>query len=355
MEITELIPSDSEVVCPDRRQWLYSRMCQLWGLEARNSTHNPCALAVSLRRSDLAKHSAADFLVVPKTDGVRYLLMLTKGPDGVDSAVMIGRDMRIYEVQLWAPDTFFGLGVLMDGELAWDLTTDTRMIYHAFDAMMIEGERIRGSPLVERLHRIFLALELTDENRARMEEYCRTMQEDKLSFIPEEGKIVATPQNNFGLQLRPKNMMSCADWAGKGRSAQLWSDSNAATDGLVFTPRKLPVYVNTHKQLFKWKPNAALTIDFEVKGSDMYLMEGDRAVRMTLLRDCPVRMTEAVDDGIYECSVTEENGVCLVRPHRLRRDKTAPNARATIDATLAALEENITIEDIRQWCLRDSA
>ena len=40
------------------------------------------------------------------------------------------------------------------------------------------------------------------------------------------------------------------------------------------------------------------------------------------------------------------------RPLRRRDDKSAPNSVATAEATLAILRDNVTLAQLREWCLR---
>lgn len=347
MDVTELIPSDSRVDGA-RQVRLYGVMCDLWRLERRDASHNPCALAVPLERRHTEMYKASDYLLVPKTDGVRQLLMLTV-EEGRNIAVMIGRDMQMYEIEVWAPTTFFKQGTLLDGELAWDNDAQMRMIYHCFDAMMVEGEPVAKAPLVDRLQTIIQCLDLSEHHNAELQRYMAEQDDQYLSFIPESGKIVATHNNSYGLVLRPKTMLTPAEWA-KTTAGERWCDAAFAGDGLVFTPRELPVFVNTHRQLFKWKPNEALTVDFLADGQKLSLLHGTRPREVTVLLGCAVRLAEVVDRAIYECTMTREGDVIMARPLRRRNDKQAPNTIETATATLNILADNLTVAELRAWC-----
>lgn len=349
MDVSDLLPCEDPILPGSaRHDALYAIMCRLWGLEARNSAHNPCALAVPLERAHLDSVDPRDYLVAAKTDGVRYIVMLCQDA-GVNIALMIGRDMHMHEIQVWAPETFFTNGTLLDGELAWDLSApQPTTVFHAFDIMVIEGEMIGRKPLVERLRRLMLALDLTECNKESMLQY-NVNQDDKfLSFIPEEGKIVPTPNNRHNLSFVGKTMLATNAWA--ARTAE-WSGS-CATDGVIFTPLNTPVYVNTHHSLFKWKPTEAMTIDCETRDSEVYLLAsgGGHTVRVSMLDGAPLRLSEEVDDAIYECAMLRVDDVIIAQPQRKRADKTAPNSVDTAIETLRVQTHNLTMADVRAWC-----
>ena len=249
------------------------------------------------------------------------------------------------------PDTFFRRGVLLDGELAWDCGAEgVRMVYHAFDGMNVEGTSITRLPLVDRLQVLMRALDLTEQNTSSLARYAETNDTSHLSFIPEEGKIVATAQNNYNLLLQAKSMMAPEAWARQSGDETIWQANGFAADGLVFTPRNLPVYVNTHRSMLKWKPAAATTIDLECVKNVPRLTRGGKPEVAHVLCGLPLRLTEKVDDGVYECSLHSVDDIVLAHPERRRNDKTAANSRSTAEATLRILDENITLAEVRAWC-----
>ena len=360
MDISLIPPSASELT-GDARAHVYRAMCAMWGLEPRQPMRNPCALAVPLTHDVIASTDPSAYLVTPKTDGVRYLLALTTNSDGLPVAVMIGRDMRMFEVELWAPDTFFHKGCLIDGELAWDTGSHGVgvLVYCAFDCMMMGGTRYRDEPLVDRMVALNDALLLSDTQREWVEVYKITGDADKLQFIPEEGKIVATPQNSHMLTLRPKAMERLGTWASRisGADRGAWtSDERIDTDGLVFTPMALPVYVNTHRELFKWKPVEMMTVDVEIERGRARGVDDTGSVCEidTLCGRNVSLVSDEIDDGIFECSIALTPVSITLTPARRRKDKHAPNSIKTIEATVEGKAHSVTIAEVVAWARRAS-
>ena len=353
MDISSLIPSQSPVDDEGTRYELYEAMCRAWGIEPRDVSHNPCPMAVTLEAHHLDKHAASDYLVVPKTDGIRYLLLLTMTTHGAH-AVMIGRDMCMYEIEVWAPLSFFESGTLLDGELAW--TREGTMSYFAFDAMAIEGRRLSRQPLVERLHAVRQALELTSRHHEALAQHAETTDDADLAFVVEEKKVVATTSNSYGLCLIPKGMLSAEDWA-EGEQWSAWSDCQAtASDGLVFTPMHLPVYLNTHRAMFKWKPRDQLTVDFLCRANRVHLVdEHGEVVPVRSIEGLPLVFAEPeIDDGVFECRLAVSDAEVRATPDRRRPDKLRPNTVATAAAAVRSVRDYVDERALRAWATRRS-
>ena len=351
MDVCELQPSDSPVR-DDHVEFYYRKMCQLWGLEPRPTMFNPCALAVSLEKKHLSSACANEYLVTPKIDGLRYLLMLTMSPSEECMAIMIGRDMAMYEVQAWAPHSFFVQGVLVDGELAW-ARGETRMTYHVFDAMCVEGTNVCRKNLLDRLQVIHTTFSMCDNHINSIERYICTRDDTHLAFVSEECKVVATENNNWGLTFYPKQMSSVSEWSRKvhGRG-QPWS-IDSECDGIVLTPLKTPVYVGTHRSMFKWKPIECQTVDILFRSNTLYLTDSQGDVQPATEIDgyALVCRHNALDDAVYECQVTvqEVDHTLSVEPKRRRRDKQVPNNIATACGVVNSIIDNITEANLLEW------
>lgn len=346
MDISTLVPSQSPIDDAHTKSSLYTDMCDAWGLEPRDPSHNPCPMAVTLEAHHLELHEARNYLVVPKTDGIRYLLLLTV-TEQKPHAVMIGRDMRMYEVEVWAPLSFFERRTLLDGELAW--TREGTMSYFAFDAMMIDGIRIVKKSLVERLHAVRQALELTEGHQDALTNYSLTMEDGCVDFVVEEKKIVATPNNNYALCLVPKAMLSVEDWA-TGEQWSVRGEPSTASDGLVFTPMHLPVFVNTHASMFKWKPMEQLTVDFLCRSNVLHLVKNGEVAEIDSILDVPLVLSESdIDDGVFECTLTLAAGTIRATPDRRRTDKRRPNSVATAEATVRSIQNFVDESMLRKW------
>jgi hypothetical protein len=189
---------------------------------------------------------------------------------------------------------------------------------------------------------------LTDSHRNMLSRYEATRQDEYLRFVVEERKIACTPNNNAMLEIRPKQMQQTADWVRDPKEYAYRSD------GYVLTPRHLPVYLNTHRQMFKWKPAHCTTVDVEFRGSVPHLHDGGVLSELVALEGCPVVADVGrIDDGVYECqvAVAPPDGARLtITPVKMRADKVTPNSFVTGNGTVRALLQNITLEELRRWC-----
>ena len=352
----EPVPSDSPVDESDVAYY-YQRMCSVWGIEARDATRNPCPLAVPLRESDLAERDSSGYMVTLKTDGVRYLLLLTTNKDDKPVAIMIGRDMAMYEVQVWGMYDMFSRGTLIDGELAWCAGEPPVMKFFAFDVMAVAGQSTVSLRLEERLTVLRDCLELSPTHEDWIRRYASNGDDDLLQFIVEESKVVCTPNNMYHLKLVPKHMIAACEW-GSARGKCSWGETADATtsDGLMFTPTRLPVYIGTHRTLLKWKPRSECTVDIEVREGQPYGRD-DTSGASCILREIggeAVRMAApagtAVDNGVYECSIKHEGDAIVLVPRKLRQDKTRGNSTETIRSVHACVVENVEEHQLHAWC-----
>lgn len=121
------------------------------------------------------------------------------------------------------------------------------------------------------------------------------------------------------------------------------------TDGLVFTPINEPIKIGTHETMFKWKPLAKNTIDFQMKLRHdgkwgMYLQEKGALIYET---ETEIGMCDSQfykEDIIVECMyMPEHNNMWL--PIKIREDKNFPNARRTFWRTMINLREDVQIHE----------
>lgn len=351
----ESIAPSASVIPEAERGHIYHQLCRVWGIDIKPTPHNPCALAVALERSHLAECAPSDYLITPKTDGTRFLLLMTLRGNGRPVAVMISRTMEMYEIEMYASMDVFRKGTLLDGELvAVDDGGDTKLVYLSFDAMCIRGEKVVARELVQRLEAVRNTVGLTSSHRYMLDQYEATLNDEYLRFIVEERKIACTPNNNAGLEIRPKQMHLATNWIHGDAK-----DDTYRSDGFVLTPRRLPVYLNTHRRMFKWKPSHCTTIDVEFIGNVPHLHDGGARSELVALEGCPiVANVTNIDDGVYECRITVGSGPSdegsdehlLVTPVKTRHDKVSPNSFNTGNGTVRALMQGITLEELHQWC-----
>lgn len=347
-----MAPSVS-VIPETERDHIYRQLCRVWGIDIKSTPHNPCALAVALERGHLSECTPRDYLITPKTDGTRFLLLMTLRDNGRPVAVMISRTMEMYEIEVYASMDVFRRGTLLDGELvSVDDGEYTKLVYLVFDAMCIRGESIATRELVLRLEAVRSTVGLTKSHVYMLDQYEATLNDEYLRFIVEERKIACTPNNNASLEIRPKEMQLASDWT-RGDA----KDDAYRSDGFVLTPRHLPVYLNTHHRMFKWKPSHCTTIDIEFIDNVPHLHDSGALSEIVALEGCPVVTdVSTIDDGVYECRVTLKKGAAsgddhlVVTPVNTRHDKVSPNSFNTGNGTVRALMQNITLEELYQWC-----
>jgi ATP-dependent DNA ligase len=190
-------------------------------------------------------------------------------------------------------------GTILDGELVE--CHDTKKLFVIHDAVLVRGENVTQLPLTERL--------------AKAKSVIRT--------------IVRTAKSPFGLVVKTMTPLEEFD--------SVPTEYPYETDGLVFTPVNEPIRTGTHETMFKWKPRDRITIDFLVRGTDLYIQE-----RGQLINEVSIHGPHGYpDDTIIECDYRELGWT----PVKVRTDKTYPNNRRTYLRTLVNLRENIKREE----------
>jgi hypothetical protein len=111
-------------------------------------------------------------------------------------------------------------------------------------------------------------------------------------------------------------------------------------DGLVFTPVSDCIKSGTHETMFKWKPRSKITIDFLIRGRELYIQERGNLIKKCELYgpcDCP-------DDSIIECEYGDVGWQFVKR----RTDKSYPNNHRTYLRTIVNIREDIQYQEFSQ-------
>lgn len=252
--------------------------------------HFPGPQPVSIERCHFAALRRQPYVVCEKTDGVRHLLVC----DGEKRAALVNRAFEVTPVAMNLPR-----GTILDGELV--TCRDGRTLFIVHDAVIVRDENVTRLSLTERL------------TKAR-------------SIVR---SVVRTAKSPFGLTV--KTMVALEEFA------TFPTEFPYETDGLVFTPVNEPVRTGTHETMFKWKPRDRITIDFLVRGRDLYIQE-----RGQLVAECTMHTRHTFPpDTIIEC----EYGDLGWTPVKIRTDKTYPNNRRTFFRTIVNIKENIMREE----------
>jgi len=263
-----------------KQQFLRAQVFRMWNVP--NAFSSPCPLPVSVSAADLATLSHQHYVVAPKQDGTRYLLVLTQFPRGVNVAVLVSRSWLMYPIVVCAPSVHYREGSLFDGELVWEPMVESspikRALFYVFDVVCVAGDRVTDKPYSER-HAILTQL-FFDQPHMDLESY----------YDPAKWRNVIAPT----IVRQTRRLVPCCNAGYLGFRAKAWrrvQDVGAAlddmrsmvADGLVFMPVRDPVSrVRLHTRMFKWKTRH--TIDLKA------CKRADKSVQ--LRHYCPIRATD---------------------------------------------------------------
>ena len=319
---------------------LRQKIHALWGTPFI-ATRNPCPQPVSLERRDLLKLCEAQYFVADKTDGVRYLLLLTK-LDGRNVAFFVDRSMNFYQTIVAAKQTFFhDRGTLLDGELAWHKplhdSVDRRLVYLVFDVVCCANESLINHPYVERLQKIRGIVDLAG---------AEIRSADEASTAAKKGKIISggTPHSMF---FAPKQ---CLELSMISTLLRQFPQMPYATDGLIITRNELPVQSGRAKCIFKWKMRH--TIDLLVDEGVLYMGKGVNrleffnGIKGYSFQFPVVDIENIAGRVVAEFAISVENKTVALSLDRIRSDKGHPNSEFTIQRTVQDAEDAISVEEV---------
>jgi hypothetical protein len=269
----------------------------------------PQPISIERRHFPILKEN--EYVACEKTDGVRYMCILTKYEDK-KLCVFVNRKLDIFLVSLHFLRTSYD-GTILDGELVKN-KKNGKWYYLVYDAVMINGEDVKNLNLNERISK---SQTVVDGIK-------------KLTKDP-----ITIKMKKFHTMNNLKNF--CENYLDK-------LDFN--TDGLVFTPIDDPIRIGTHETLFKWKPGDQNTIDFQLiyreRSWGLYIQE-----KGNLIFQSEIKHEEApdwfVERNIVECKYDSKNFKWI--PLTTRTDKTYPNNRRTFYRTMVNISENIEMNE----------
>jgi len=267
----------------------------------------PAPQPISIERQHFAQLNSHPYVVSPKADGERFLLVVLGS-----KSVLINRAFEETDIKFrFKKDAHEG--TILDVE-----RIGKRIL--VFDAYQVNGDVIKDRHLEERLHHATILVK----------------------------GILKTSKDPFKIEMKPVFERKDLDKAIK-------TDFGYETDGLIFTPKDEPARIGTHETMFKWKPLERNTIDFQVVpsiramvyGYDLFVQErGKLLCEARVAHDLiDIHWRPIMDSGkdgvvILECEYIQGEPK-FWRPVGIRRDKTMPNARRTFQRTLVNIEEDI--------------
>lgn len=332
---------------------------------ATNCTMFPGAIVCSLLRSDLCAltDSRNNYVALEKTDGVRYLLLLTT-LERVPYAILIDRKMEMRIVNLDISLPLFEEEALFDGELAQNIENGL-FTFLIFDLI---HTGVRG-PNGEKFHRDVPYTQRMKQanNIVRTMWRKQVTTEAQYTVYSEADKPAPTIKNTFSLKV--KRYVPLSEFAETFKQVfekNTWSHHGYAIDGFVFVKSRQRVEPFRNEEQFKYKPADRQTVDVQLLRSKTG-QEYELLIKNT--RNCPQfydkvvmcaqnvafiaqnqgeiqRFEQEKRNFIVECSWSAEQRCWLLKIPRL--DKQTPNALNTIDQTKKNIEENIKLDELVQ-------
>ena len=217
-------------------------------LLGRGRNHSfPGAQPVSFSAEHLQELKTQDYYVCEKTDGLRYLMYLTRdGPTDIHYLIDRRNDYWFvpnlhfphHEDKAFAR---FHTDTLLDGELVEDRHPDgtSTIKFLVFDCLVLDGQILMQRTLDKRL-----AYFQTNVLRPYKDMYKKEPQRPQ-PFVLED-KVT---EFSYGLEKMFKEIIP--------KVKQLHGN-----DGLIFTCRNTPYKTGTDEHILKWKPPSENTVDF---------------------------------------------------------------------------------------------
>ena len=359
-----LIPSSYLVEDIQTLVFIKRRVKELWTLPPQRKG-SPMPNSISIQRCHFQQHMKTKrYVVLEKSDGVRYLLFMTRMPGGGEcKAFMIDRKEQCWEISVIALEIHFdGQGTLFDGELVHNDSDDT-LVYLIFD--------IIASPRFPSILRYPLVPDRIDALRSLIYNVTNECDENELEYQVIQGHIVSgcrAPVIYFRVKtfFRIENIMSV-----------LRQHHGHRSDGLIFMPSSEPIATGTHVTCFKWKPDHTIDFSLEFNNGETFLNTMTKKKPNNVLRNglryksrvfhvymsnAPNQILQALEQQhqqsgeivsyIVECHCDVDFLLHIVSCFilRVRTDKARPNSTATLIKTLASIEESITMTDLEELC-----
>lgn len=343
--ILKLQPSNTMIEDDFEKKHYWSTLLDFWKLPP-NISHFPGPNPISLERTNIEDLNRNDYLVALKTDGVRYLLLMTTKPNSTEPiSLMIDRVKVMYEVEIWASEEFFYNGCLLDGELVWNSNGDLQFII--FDVVVLKGMNCIDMSYRERLDVINNHILCMDD----------ALDDDVVEKILSEEDKFCARNNSYNLQILPKMCVS------KFQIAELWKSSKLTcchkNDGVIFTLNNAPVHTGTSKYIYKWKPLHSIDVkclydrtwSFFVNANDSDM---DIDITETIdtyetsmdLTSNLLQLLERKVECVVECVMNIVGNKIILIPERERSDKKAANTMNTVLKTIKNTQENIQVNEL---------
>lgn len=309
--------------------FFHSRMNRLW-VSGREGF--PGSLAVSFLLEDKKHLKEKRYEILPKSDGTRYIMLLTLSRQNEPLILMIDRLGSWIQVQLSIKRGCFK-GAIFDGELV--CTTSGKYQYQIFDCMAYDGQDVSKLPYYARV-----------ENAKR--------------FV----QLEYMTQKKDCFEIIIKNTISKKDATDIISGAKC---IDYPLDGLILIDIDNPYFGGKDKLLYKWKELKDHTVDFVIRldqrKDKLYLQffvveEKSRlsCVDSVLARDeflfhLGISVWNLIHDQVVECKFDLDRNEW--RPIQIRIDKDIPNNYETYIKTKKNIQENVTVQKLLSFVKHD--
>lgn len=333
-----LTPSFSVVDSDAERQWYKQRLLSLW-IRRNQRDHFPGCNPCSISRTALDMLGKDPYMISLKSDGVRYALLLTTRSDTQHSpvAMMIDRSWNMYEIEVVAPEEYFTLGTILEGEMVWQQPEEKQMIYLVFDAIVVKGVRLTNQPFETRIAEATRCTRLSSE--------LATLPAEDLEDRCVETDSIAVVHYYPPIAMRPKCFVACP------YASRLWAerqDSDHRVDGMILNRCKSLYTPGTAHSgsILKWKDHSTIDLrgfDHDLQMIDAKLPDDMYDRKVVILQS---RVVANVEDDIREFLITINANEIHLFPIRCRPDKMHPNSERVVTATVADVLDGITIDEL---------
>jgi hypothetical protein len=310
------------------------------------------------------------YLVAPKHDGVRHLLLLTQYPKGVNTAVLITRNWTMYPIMVCGRNNYFKAGSLFDGELVREgiegAVNKTRLVYRVFDAVFVAGVSLVNDNYNDRystLQRLFFCDTDSQEAPPDFESLYdpkKWYTETAANVVRQSGKLVPCGNAEY-LGFR------CKRWYTLQELPQVLDMREKGADGLIFMPLLDGVCSSRkHTRMFKWKTCHSIDLKTERTNSGSIVLKffdgkadvnrpvkGVDGLKYSLrVRGNTIKIP--VQPSVCEFAIEEtmgdhESDECVVVLNVLgvRTDKVNANSEAVIACTIDNFVHPVTVDMLK--------
>lgn len=336
-----LVPSLSVVDNAKEVQHYWATLMKLWrigGKRATSSDFFPGSHPRSLSREHLATLHEHSYSVAYKSDGVRYVLLLTLRPgtraeDGKAVALMIDRARTMYEVEVVAPEAYFANGTVLEGELVWAAPDASHMLFFVFDALCIQGRALAHLPFDQRLEEARACVQWSEEIAHADDPNAHAAELDAMSMVHYDPRVALVPKT----------------FAALSSAAALWRDRARAghrVDGLILQRGDAPYVVGTaFNECFKWKQDH--TVD--LAGPSLRAADGPLPATiggMPWSASADSRLAARDDRDVLEYLVRAVDGSLEFFAVRRRIDKATPNGICVVEAAVRELLSHVRVDEL---------